>query len=601
MKQQEIWVAILAFIAVVVIAIVGSSYYIHTFVLIGILFIVVMGLDLLLGYSGQLSLGNNGFFAIGAYFSAVISLKLGISPWIALFIGILANSAIATLVGYSAVRIKGFYLAAVTLAFGIVIYQMAGAFSDLTGGFTGIGNIPRLQIGNFVFDNGFSYSILVWIIALLVFWLSLNIVNSRAGRALRAIRDDETAAEVSGISLRKYKVQVFILSAIWASIAGSLFTHFRSFIMPDNFSMVIGLEMLLMLFLGGAGTVWGCLLGISILKILPEVVGVFAEFKLLVYGLVFVFILFFVPGGLAGWIQRLSKRFSNFGPFRYFKARNQEESTGCRTSSSDYFRERFDNGVTNIRPILEIKGLTKSFGGILAVNNLDFNVPKGQIKSVIGPNGAGKSTLINLLNGVFPANHGEIVFKGEGIAGLKSHKIASLGIARTFQVPRLFEHMNVVENVMVGYHTRTKTEIISAAFLLRRTRNEEAITRERALNLLAFMGMADKATMPASALSVGEKKLLQTARALACEPNLLLLDEPVAGLNDAEKEAFQSLLLKLKGMGMTILLIEHDMNFVMRLSDSIVVMNFGTKIAEGIAYDIQRNDDVIRAYLGEPE
>jgi branched-chain amino acid transport system permease protein len=601
MKQQEAWVAVLAFIAVVIIAIVGSSYYIHTFVLIGILFIVVMGLDLLLGYSGQLSLGNNGFFAIGAYFSAVISLKLGISPWIALLIGILANSAIATLVGYSAVRIKGFYLAAVTLAFGIVIYQMAGAFSDLTGGFTGIGNIPRLQIGNFVFDSGLSYSILVWIIALLVFWLSLNIVNSRAGRALRAIRDDETAAEVSGISLRKYKVQVFILSAIWASIAGSLFTHFRSFIMPDNFSMVIGLEMLLMLFLGGAGTIWGCLLGISILKILPEVVGVFAEFKLLVYGLVFVFILFFVPGGLAGWIQRLSKRFSNFRPLRYLQAESQKEITTSKLSSVEYFRERFDYGVANTRPILEVSGLTKAFGGVIAINNLEFKVSKGQIKSVIGPNGAGKSTLLNVLNGVFPANQGEIIFKGDGIAGLKPHKIATLGLARTFQVPRLFEHMNVVENVMVGFHTKTKAEMTSAACLIRKTRREEAATRDRALSLLAFMGLADKAAMPASALSVGEKKLLQTARALASEPNLLLLDEPVAGLNDAEKEAFQSLLLKLKAMGMTILLIEHDMNFVMRLSDNIVVMNVGTKIAEGIASDIQRNDDVIKAYLGEPE
>jgi branched-chain amino acid transport system permease protein len=550
-----------------------------------------MGLDLFIGYSGQLSLGHNGFFALGAYASALLTIKVGSSPWLAMIIGIIGSSAVGLILAAPFIRLKGFYLALVTMAFGLIIHGMTLALPDITSGAAGIAGVPKLSLGSIPLNTDFRFCLFLWALVIPIFWLCLNLINSRIGRIFRAIRDDELAGQTTGIDTIKYKTIVFLLSAALASLSGSMYTHYYGSITPDGVSIFLMFELILMLFIGGRETIWGGLLGVALIKGLPEIFVGLRDYKTLAYGLVFIFVIVFMPTGIAGWFIKLARNLhiKVFG--------SSTPASEIRPAGIKLHKQANRDGISSTA-ILEVTELKKSFGGLLAVNNLTFTVDRGEIKSLVGPNGAGKTTVFNVINGILAADAGSIKFEGNEIIGLKPMHIASLGIGRTFQTPRLFGHMTVLENAMLGRQKMTQARILEVALCLPAGNSEENLMRQYSLEMLAFVSLGNKANVPAGSLPLGEKRLLEVARALATEPKLLLLDEPASGLNDVEKELFSRMIFEVRDLGISVLLVEHDMNFVMRMSDKIIVMDYGVRIAEGVPSEIQANQKVIDVYLG---
>ena len=567
-----------------------SWFYTDTLVTTGIFFILIMGLDLLYGYAGQLSLGHQGFFAIGAYTVAILTKHLGASPWVGALAGLSLNVFLALSLGRILLRLTGLYFMLGTLAFGIMVHAVITVWHPVTGGDAGLGGIARPTLLGFSLSSETAYATLVWGIAFSLFWVALNLARSRIGRALRAIRSDEVSAAANGIPLMRLKVSAFALSVGYASIAGSLFAAYFGAVHPENFSLSSLLEILLMLFLGGEGTIWGGLLGATLLRLLPEVSGPLHAYKILFSGLVFTLILFLLPKGLAGGLTSLFTRLSTR---RAVSLRTAE--TGGRVFSPASSAAGRD-GL-----LLEITDVVKTFGGLRAVDGVSFDVTRGQIKSLIGPNGAGKTTLLNVISGVYSAERGQITFLGRPVRALRSDEIARMGIGRTFQNIRLFSDLSVAENVMVGCDRGSQGGFIAlsrAALPLPGAIQEELALRREAYHWLRIVELETHAEDRVTALSYGHRKLVELVRAAAANPSLLLLDEAAAGLNDAEKQGFKRLIRRLRDSGTTILLVEHDMDFVMELSDEVLVVNFGRKIAEGIPGAVRKDPEVLAAYLG---
>jgi branched-chain amino acid transport system permease protein len=554
----------------------------------GIFFILVMSLDLVFGYAGLLSLGHIGFFAIGAYGVAILANQLG-APWSAgTLLSLLVNVGIGILLGYAFLRLKGSYFMLGTLAFGLVIQALIRVWFSVTGGDAGLGNIPRPVILGHELRTDLQFGTLVWIAATALFWLAINIANSRVGRALRAIRSDEISAAACGANVARLKINVFALSALYASLSGSLFASYHNAVHPESFSLAALLDLLMMLFFGGEGTIWGGLLGATIMRILPDVIGPFHAAKLLLSGIVFVAIIFLFPQGLAGTIKALT------AGYRRKRASSPEAVAGTPAALS-----RMPPAAAG--PLLQIADLGRSFGGLRAVDGVSLEVKAGQIKSLIGPNGAGKTTALNLMSGVLAADTGEIVLNGQALRGRRPDQISHLGLQRTFQHERLFGQLTVLENVMIGCERGADgsvRELVACMLGAGSTIKREVEAREEARRCLALVGLAAHADDQVGDLPHGQRKLVELARAIAGAPRLLLLDETAAGLNDAEKAHLKDLIRRLCARGMAVLLIEHDTDLVMELSDEIAVMNFGRKIADGTPAQIGRDEAVLAAYLG---
>jgi branched-chain amino acid transport system permease protein len=590
-RRNSVFVVILlAFPPVSLLLLRTGWFYSDTLVTTGIFFILVMGLDLLYGYAGQLSLGHQGFFAIGAYTVAILAKQLGTSPWLGALAALGVNLLLAVSLGRILLRLTGLYFMLGTLAFGIMVQAIITVWHPVTGGDAGLGGIPRPRLGGVPLTSELAYGTLVWVIAFVLFWAALNLARSRVGRALRAIRGDEVSAAASGIYVRRLKTSAFGVSAGYASVAGSLFAAYFGAVHPESFSLSALLEVLLMLFLGGEGTIWGGLLGAGLLRLLPEVSGPFHAYKILFSGIVFTLILFLLPKGLAGGIIQLVSRV---------------QSSGRPIPASGAPAPAFPP-LAPVAPdpdglLLSAENLVRTFGGVCAVDGVSFAVARGQIKSLIGPNGAGKTTLLNLISGVYPSERGSISFAGENLARLRSDQIARLGIRRTFQNVRLFPDLTVLENVMVGCAREQGggvRDMIRAALPLPGSLSEEFHLRREAARWLGVVGLGASGGGRVSALPYGHRKLVEMARAAAAKPTLLLLDETAAGLNDVEKRAFKALIRGLRDSQTTVLLVEHDMDFVMELSDEVVVVNFGRKIAEGSPSMVQKDPEVLAAYLG---
>ena len=553
---------------------------------IGLAALVAMGLVLLTGVGGLTSFGQAAFCGFGAYTTAVLTTAYGLSPWLTLPLALLVSGVAAVLLGLVTVRLSGHYLPLGTIAWGISLYYLFGKLEFL-GRNDGVQGIPPLTIGGLrMLDPGTIYYV-IWAAVILSGLLSVNLLDSRTGRAIRALRRGHVAAEAFGVQTARAKLLVFIYAAVLAGLSGWLYAHFQRAANPTPFGPQAGIEYLFIAVVGGAGYVWGGVLGAGIVIILKEVLqsylpylfGGQAQLETIVFGILLVALLQAAPGGVWPWLMaRLP-----------FTARRPRPDTAPTLPSRDA-------APSGDGALLSVTEARKQFGGVVAVNDVSFEVGRREIVALIGPNGAGKSTTFNLITGVLSSSGGTIALDGREIGHAPPQAIARLGIGRTFQHVKLVPDMTVLENVAIGAHLRGHAGAIAS--MLRLDRADEAKLLAEATRQIDRVGLSDQIDALAGSLSLGQQRIVEIARALCVDPKLLLLDEPAAGLRHMEKQRLAALLQQLKDGGMSVLLVEHDMGFVMNLADRIVVLDFGTKIAEGTPDAIKSNADVIKAYLG---
>src|SRR5215813_9779628 len=553
---------------------------------IGLSALVAIGLVLLTGVGGLTSFGQAAFCGFGAYTTAVLTTAYGVSPWLTLPLSLVVSGIAAVLLGLVTVRLSGHYLPLGTLAWGLGLFYLFSKLEFL-GRNDGISAIPPLSIGSFrMLDPGTIYYA-IWIAVLVSALLTMNLLDSRTGRAIRALRRGHVAAEAFGVQTPRTKLLVFIYAAVLAGLSGWLYAHFQRAANPTPFGAQAGIEYLFVAVVGGAGYVWGGVLGAAIVVVLKEVLQSYlpmllhgeGQLETIVFGILLVALVQLAPTGV--WPMLLS-----WWPFKAARKRPD-------TSLTLPPRQR-PAGAPNV--LLEIDRARKQFGGVIAVNNVSFDVQAREIVALIGPNGAGKSTTFNLITGVLRASGGSLSVLGRKIHNAPPQEIVSLGISRTFQHVKLVPDMTVIENVALGAHQRGRTGALASMF--RFDRAEEAKLLAEAARQIERVGLSDQIDQLAGALSLGQQRIVEIARALCVDPMLLLLDEPAAGLRHLEKQRLAALLRRLRNGGMSVLLVEHDMGFVMYLADRIVVLDFGTKIAEGTPAAIKSNPEVIKAYLG---
>ena len=602
--DAKLYLALLISALVIVIfpLLVPNPYYLNVANIIGLNTMIVLGLNLLIGYAGQISLGHAAFYGLGAYVSGVLTVTYNVPPWLGIIIALVVTGFLALLIGIPTLKLHGHYLVMATLGFNLIVNIVMIQWDSVTGGPSGFPGIPNLAIGSWVFDSDKKMYYLIWFCAFMSMILALNLVNSRVGRGLRALHGSELAASSLGVRTDTYKIKVFVVSAVYASLAGSLYAHYLTFISPKTFDIFFSVELVTMVIVGGMGSVWGALLGTIFLTPLPNVLHVFDEYKDVFYGLVLVVILIFVPEGLFVAASKQWMSMTKAGRTEESEEQPEEKERGAVKPAiqQDGLRPFPRRSVfqKTSGPILSVRDVTISFGGIVALGQVSFDLPEGSITALIGPNGAGKTTMINVISCFYRPQEGEVFFSGAAVRRLRPYAMAAMGMTRTFQNIQIFENMTVLENVMIGLHGITRNEFVCSLFHLPGFRHEEREIENRAWEVLRFFNLETKGRWLASSLSYGDQKRIEMARAFAPWPRLMLLDEPVAGLNINETLEIAQLIRQIRAQGTSVLLVEHDMNLVMGISDKVVVLNYGQKIADGHPEDVQANDQVMAAYLG---
>ena len=550
----------------------------------GISAIVAIGIVVLTGMAGITSFGQATFMGFGAYATALLTVQAGWSPWLSLPVALAAAGLASLVIGAVTLRLSGHYLALGTIAWSVAFFYVFGNL-DFLGRNDGISGVPPLRIAGVALLDNRAYFPVVWIAVGLAFLLTRNLLDSRVGRAIRALRGGAAAAASFGVGLAGIRMLAFAYAAVLAGLAGWLYAHMQRSVSPSPFGVNQGIEYLLIAVVGGIARLPGAIAGALVLTvvddrlqdILPLLFGDNGNYEAIVFGILLVLVLQTAPAGL--W-PLIGDRFRRTLPAHPGGGEPLSRRTLPQAGSA----------------VLQASGLRKVFGGLVAVSDLSLDLRAGEIVGLIGPNGAGKSTTFDLLSGVSVPSAGRVQFLGSPVSGRGGPAVARLGIARSFQHVKLVGSMSVLENVALGAHLRGRAGAIRA--MLRLDRGEEARLFAEAHRQLERVGLAALAAQPARSLALGQQRVVEIARALCLDPVLLLLDEPAAGLRHAEKMELAALLRTLRSQGVTVLLVEHDMDFVMNLTDRLVVMNFGAKLAEGPALAIGRDPVVIEAYLG---